>query len=336
MTELMNGICKISNGGVELTRIPRPEKALSKHLLIRMEYAAISHGDKAFINRPHPPGSASSLHDVYGSSGVGKVIGIGEGVPKNYLGKHVAIFRSLHNTDQTIGTWSDYIHMHHLCCVIIPDNAKSEEFSGSLSNIITAYAFRMQSLAEGNTGIISTAGTSTTGIMMLGIALALQFPLISIVRNEKGKELLKGLGATHVLAQSEPDFNNQLKEIALKINATAIYDGVGGAAVNKIIDLVPNDSMIYSYGLLDDDTPLHIFMHQILFRGLTIKSFSTNRSQTVRDPNQLSVALKLIPDILDMPHFKTKVGKKFKLYEIDDALAYTPTGIGKAILTFND
>ena len=332
----MNGICKIPNGGVELTRIPRPEKALPEHLLIRMEYAAISHGDKAFINRPHPPGSASSLHDVYGSSGVGEVIGIGEGVPKEYLGKHVAIFRSLHNTDVTIGSWSDYTHMHYLCCVIIPDNAKSEEFSGSLSNIITAYAFRMQSLAEGNTGIISTAGTSTTGIMMLGIALALQFPLISIVRNEKGKQLLKGLGATYVLAQDEPDFNNQLKETALKLNATAIYDAVGGAAVNKIIDLVPNDSMIYSYGLLGDDTPLHVFMRQILFRGLTIKSFSTNRSQTLRDPKQLSQALTLIPNIIDMPHFKTKVGKKFKLYEIDDALAYTPTGIGKAILTFNN
>ena len=332
----MNGICKIPNGGVELTRIPRPEKALPEHLLIRMEYAAISHGDKAFINRPHPPGSASSLHDVYGSSGVGEVIGIGEGVPKEYLGKHVAIFRSLHNTDVTIGSWSDYTHMHHLCCVIIPDNAKSEEFSGSLSNIITAYAFRMQSLAEGNTGIISTAGTSTTGIMMLGIAIALQFPLISIVRNEEGKRLLMGLGATYVLAQDEPDFNNQLKETALKLNATAIYDAVGGAALNKIIDLVPNDSMIYSYVLLGDDTPLHVFMRQILFRGLTIKSFSTNRSQTLRDPKQLSLALKLIPDIIDMPHFKTKVGKKFRLYEIDDALAYTPTGIGKAILTFND
>ena len=332
----MNGICKIPNGGVELTRIPRPEKALPEHLLIRMEYAAISHGDKAFINRPHPPGSASSLHDVYGSSGVGEVIGIGEGVPKEYLGKHVAIFRSLHNTDVTIGSWSDYTHMHHLCCVIIPDNAKSEEFAGSLSNIITAYAFRMQSLAEGNTGIISTAGTSTTGIMMLGIALALQFPLISIVRNEKGKQLLKGLGATYVLAQTEPDFDNQLKELALKLKATAIYDAVGGAALNKIIDLVPNDSMIYSYGLLGDDTPLHVFMRQILFRGLTIKSFSTNRSQTLRDPKQLSQALTLIPNIIDMPHFKTKVGKKFKLYEIDDALAYTPTGIGKAILTFNN
>ena len=332
----MNGICKIPNGGVALTRIPRPEKALPEHLLIRMEYAAISHGDKAFINRPHPPGSASSLHDVYGSSGVGEVIGIGEGVPKEYLGKHVAIFRSLHNTDVTIGSWSDYTHMHHLCCVIIPDNAKSEEFSGSLSNIITAYAFRMQSLAEGNTGIISTAGTSTTGIMMLGIAIALQFPLISIVRNEEGKHLLECLGAISVLALDAPDFSNQLMELALKLKATAIYDAVGGAALNKIIDLVPNNSMIYSYGLLGDDVPLTIFMRQILFRGLTIKSFSTNRSQTVRDPKQLSQALKLIPDIIDMPHFKTKVGKKFRLYEIDDALAYSPTGIGKAILTFND
>lgn len=60
--------------------------------------------------------------------------------------------------------------------------------------------------------------------MMLGTALTHNFPLISIVRNEKGRQLLEGLGARHVVVQDDPEFDTQLKELAGQLNTTAIYD----------------------------------------------------------------------------------------------------------------
>ena len=336
MTTLMNAICKLPEGGVALCQVPKPEKAQPGHLLIKMKYSAVGHGDKAFLNRPLPPGSVESMYGIYGASGVGEVIETGENVSEQYLGKNVTIYRSLHNSNTLIGCWSEYAHIHWLDCVIIPDDAKPEEYSGTLANLVTPYAFRMESLREGHAGIISTAGTSTTGIMMLGIALTLKFPLISIVRNKKGKQLLKSLGATHVVVQEDPNFDTELKDMAMQLNTTAVYDALGGATLNRIIDLLPNRSTIYSYGFLGDDVPLTVFMRQILFKGLTIKSFGNINTQTVRDPKQLTDALKVISTAIGMPHFKTNIGQKFRLQDIEQAIAYQPQGTDKAVLVIGE
>jgi NADPH2:quinone reductase len=336
MASLMNAICKLPDGGVELRQVPKPENAHPEHLLIKMKYSAIGHGDKAFLNQPLPPGSVESLYGIYGASGVGEVLDTGASVPQHYLGKHVTIYRSLHNSKALVGCWSEYVHIHWLDCVIIPEDAKPEEYSGSLANVVTPYAFRMETLKEGHTGIISTAGTSTTGIMMVGIARKLGFSLISIVRTQAGKRLLESLGATHVVVQEDADFEVRFKELAFQLNTTAVYDALGGTTLNRIIDLLPNSSTIYSYGFLDDDVPLTILMRQILFKRLTIKSFGNINTQTVRDPKQLAEALNIISGIIGMPHFKTNVGQKFKLQDIDPAIAYTPKGTDKAVLTFDE
>ncbi len=332
MTSLMNAIVKLPGGGVQLRQVPKPAVAQAGHLLVKMKYSAVGHGDKAFLNRPLPPGSVESLHGIYGASGVGEVLETGPGVPQQYQGKNVSIYRSLHNSDSLVGCWSEYAHVHWLDCVVIPNDALPEEYSGSLANVVTPYAFRMESLNEGHTGIISTAGTSTTGIMMLGISLQLGFPLISIVRNQNGKRLLERMGALHVVVQEDAEFNTQLQELAVRLNATAVYDALGGTTLNRIIDLLPNGSTIYSYGFLADDIPLNIFMRQILFKRLTIKSFGNINTQTVRDPERLKEALNFISGIIGMPHFKTNVGRIFALQEIDEAITYTPTGTEKAVL----
>ncbi len=122
--------------------------------------------------------------------------------------------------------------------------------------------------------------------------------------------------------------------LALQLQTTAIFDAVGSAIINKIIDLIPNESTIYSYGFLGDDVPLTLFARQILFKGLTIKSFANIRTSTVSDPQQLADALQLMASIIDMPHFKTKVGRLYSLSAIEEALVYAPADISRAVLTF--
>lgn len=330
----MNAICKLPGGGVALRQVPKPQTTKPEHF--KMKFSAVGHGDKAFLNRPLPPGSIEGLHGVYGASGVGEVLQTGEGVPAHYLGKHVTIYRSLHNSESLIGCWSEYAHLHWLDCVVIPDDAAPEAYCGTLVNLITPYAFRMEALREGHTGIICTAGTSTTGIMMLGVSLALNFPLISIVRAQQGKRLLESLGATHIVVQEDVDFDYQLKKMALELKTTAVYDALGGATLNRIIDLIPSGSTIYVYGFLGDDVPLSIYVKQILFKGLTIKSFGNISTQIVRDPKQLAEALQVISKMIGMPHFKTNVGQKFSLENFEQAIAYTPKGTDKGVIAFGN
>lgn len=322
----------ISGDGIKVENVHKPEKAEPGHLIIKMVACGINAGDKAFIGGTFPPGSIPvSQYNICGVSGVGTVIEIGAEVPEEYIGKNVTVYRSLKFGENIIGTWSKYAQLPYQHCVILPANVNMEEYSGSLVNIITPYAFLKQIMAEGHKGIISTAGTSATGIAMLGICLAYNFPLVSIVRNDAGKKELEELGAKNIIVQNTNDFKIQVKEISQQLSATAIFDGVGGELLTNIIDVLPLNSTIYCYGYLGGKVPLT--MHtSTLMKGITIKGFGNFRTKTVQDPQNLETALKDIGAIIHMPHFKTKAGDSFKLEDIHNALSYFSKDGAKAVL----
>ena len=113
-----------TNNSVELKTIPKPVKAKPGHLLIKIDSCAINPGDKAFIHRPLPLGAGTSLYNVYGVSGAGKVVDFGESVPSGYKEKNAAIYRSLKSSENILGTWCEYVHVPFLDCMILPDDAE--------------------------------------------------------------------------------------------------------------------------------------------------------------------------------------------------------------------
>ncbi|PJJ08154.1 NADPH:quinone reductase-like Zn-dependent oxidoreductase [Flavobacterium sp. 1] len=332
MEKLMTAICLTNNNSVKLQEVSKPENAETGHIIIKMEACGINAGDTAFISGAFPPGSIPlSQHNICGVSGVGTVIAVGEGVPSAYKGKKVTIYRSLKFSDNNIGTWCEYAHLPYQHCVILPDNADMEDYSGSLVNIITPYAFLKQIIEEEHKGIICTAGNSATGIAMLGICIANNFPIISIARTQNAKKELEELGAKNIIMQTDDDFKLQLKELSQQLATTAVFDGVGGEILNQIIDVLPFNSTIYSYGYLGGKTPLTLHT-SLLMKGITIKGFGNFRTKTVQNTELLEKALIDISEIIGMPHFKTKVGKKFRFEDINDALVYSSTAGGKAVL----
>jgi len=96
-----------------------PEKPVAGHIIIRMDACAINPGDKFFLGRTPPPDLPLSAHDVWGASGAGTVVSVGEGVPPSYVGKKVAVYRSLQKSDNLIGTWCEYAQFHRLNCVLL-------------------------------------------------------------------------------------------------------------------------------------------------------------------------------------------------------------------------
>ena len=325
----MKAICYKKQNVVELNEVKIPQNAKKEHLIIKMQAIAINPGDFMVITGLF---KSDSQYEICGVSGVGKVVEIGEDVPTEYKWKNVVVYRALQVTDDTIGTWSEYSQLHYLNSVILPDNVNITEYSGSLVNSITPYAFLKQIEKEGHSGIIATAGTSATGRAMLGICLAYDIPLISIVRNAEGKKQLEELNAKIILIESDPDFETQLEELSKKLNTTAVFDGVGGELISKIALRIPRNSTIYCYGFLGGNKPLSIHTSNLLMKGLTVKGFGNFQTETVHDVDKLTTALKDLTKIIDMPHFKTKNGKTFKLNEFNKALKYKSEKGEKAIL----
>ncbi|TWJ00657.1 NADPH:quinone reductase-like Zn-dependent oxidoreductase [Mucilaginibacter frigoritolerans] len=331
MNELMKAIV-LMDDVLTVQNVKKPTKVEPGHLIIKMDSSAINSGDKFFLKHPTPPGAVKSLFDIKGVSGAGEVLQAGEGVPKEYLGKNVTFYRQLRFSESVVGSWSEYTHVHFLDCAILPDGADPTEYSGSMVNIITPLAFLKQIINEGHKGIISTAGNSATGIALLGFCLTYNFPLICIVRTEQGKEELEGLGTKNIIVQSDPDFSTQLTDMAQTLNTTAIFDGVGGDILNKILPSILRNSVIYSYGYIGDAVPFTFHTSVLALKNIIIRPFSNYNTETVKNPENLEKAVKEISELIHLPHFKTKIGKRFRLEEIEDALAYSGGNGKKPVL----
>ncbi len=185
----MKAICRTKDFKTKISELPIPE-TVPEHIVIKISACGINPGDGAWIAGAFPPGLApESLHDICGVSGAGEVIEIGTGVPSQYKGKRVAFYRSLKFSEHLVGTWSEYVRMHYLHCVILPHDANMVEYSGSLVNAITPYAFLKQITEQGHKGIICTAGTSATGRAMLAIADIKMFLSFQLLEIKKGNKL---------------------------------------------------------------------------------------------------------------------------------------------------
>ena len=328
----MKAICVKPDRELEVRDIPRPEAAAAGHIIIKMDACAINPGDITFLRRLAPMTLLPRKYDEWGVSGVGTVVNVGAGVPPHYAGKKVSVYRSLVSTTDIVGTWCEYAQLHFLNCVVLPDDVDALDYSGSLVNVITPYAFWKQAVDEGHKGILATAGGSATGIAMLGIAIACDIPIVSIVRDQAGKDKLKALSAQNILVQDDPNFLAGLAEMTERLKTTAIFDGVGGELVNQIAPLLPRSSTVYSYGFLGKESNFNLPSELFMAKNLTIKSFGNFLSPTVVDHKLLEAALNHLSEMISMPHFKTKQGKQFKFEEIDAALKYVGKDGEKRVL----
>src|SRR6185312_16222492 len=117
------------------------------------------------------------------------------GVPAEYTGKQVAIYRSLGRSPESIGLWCERAQVPYSTCLILPDNVRARDYCGSLVNVMTAYAFLDEITAACHRGVIVTAGNSATGYALAALARSRKLPAIFLVRTEGAREALCRLGA---------------------------------------------------------------------------------------------------------------------------------------------
>lgn len=333
----MRAICVVPDQSVArslvVRDVPAPAEPPAEHLVVRMATCAINPGDKFFLSVPAPRAAPRSRHDVWGASGAGTVIAVGAGVPPAWLGRRVAVYRSLWPSEHVVGTWCTEAQLPMRCCALIPEGLDARDFSGSLVNVMTAYAFARQALADGHRGLLITAGTSATGIALLGLALRWGLPVVTIARDGAGRERLRALGAEAVAVQSDGDFETGLQAAVEGVAATAVFDGVGGALLTRIAPRLALGSTVFSYGLLGGrDAAFQMASSLLMAKSLTLRSFSNFASPTVRDPERLDVALRDIGELLALPHCKTPLGRTFGFDAVAAALAALDDGGGKPVL----
>ena len=329
----MKAICVTPSRALEVRDIPTPDQPAPGHVVIDMDASAINHGDKTFLRSPTAAGSVpvSGRHDVWGASGSGRVVALGAGVPEEYAGKQVAIYRSLDRSPENVGLWCETAHMRYTSCLILPDHVRARDYCGSLVNVMTACAFLEEIVEAGHKGVIVTAGNSATGYALASLARRRNVPAIFLVRTEVAREALRGSGAEHVIVTRD-GFTDTLAALSTELETTAVFDGVGGDLLGKIAPSLPMNSTIYFYGFLGGSTPASIQSALFMMKNLTMRRFSNFDSRTVKEQDKLAAALKALEGVIDDPMFTTRIGKAFSYDEINLAMAYESLNGSKAVL----
>jgi len=329
----MKAICVTAGRELEVRDVPTPTAPAPGHLLIDMDASAINHGDKIFLRRPTVAGNALALdpNNVWGASGTGRIVAAGTGVPAEYTGKQVAIYRSLGRSPESIGLWCERAQVPYSTCLILPDNVRARDYCGSLVNVITAYAFLDEITAAGHRGVIVTAGNSATGYALAALARSRKLPAIFLVRTEGAREALCRLGAEHVIVTSE-GFTDTLSVLSAELGTTAVFDGVGGDLLTRIAPVLPMNSTIYLYGLLGGAAAVSIQSVLFMMKNLTLRRFSNFESRTVKDHDELVSALNALKGVIDDRMFRTRIGKEFGLDQVELAMAYESLDGSKAVL----
>ena len=249
--------------------VPTPGQG---EVLIKMHSTPINPSDLAFlaggygIRKPYPV--------VPGFEGSGTVVAAGKGIlPKLWLGKKVAC--AAHS--EYNGCWAEYMVTKAGMCVPLSKNVSLEQGAMMFVNPMTALAFfdvynKLPNPSKKTRGIINTAAASALGKMVIKLGKRFDIPVISVVRRDEQIDILKAEGAEHIINSSDANFENDLKELAHKLNATVIFDAVCGNLTQQLLDAAPKGSKLFIYGRLSKDA-CEINPGDLIFTGNQIQGF---------------------------------------------------------------
>jgi len=330
----MKAVCVNADRKLEVRDVPTPNGPPPGHLIVEIEAAAINHGDKSFLANPSAVGALmmNRAHGIWGASAAGTVQSVGADLSAELIGRNVAIYRSLSQSEYTVGLWSEQALVPRTSCVVLPKSVSARDYSGSLVNVMTAHAILEEATGEDHRGVIVTAGNSATGLAMAPIARKRGVSAISLVRSADAAVKMRSLGIEHVLAMSDEGFESELGKLAADLGATAVFDGVGGDLTSRIAPHLPMNSTIYLYGFLGAAAPVTISSFVFMAKNLVLKRFSNFASATVANPQRLAAAITYLEGVIDDPLFHTQIGEEFSFDQIDAAMAYEVTPGAKAVL----
>ncbi|MGH6679645.1 MAG: zinc-binding dehydrogenase [Bradyrhizobium sp.] len=196
-----------------------------------------------------------------GNEGAGRVIRTGSSAAaKGLMGKTVSMIGG--------AMYAQYRCLKVNECMPLPPGTTAAEGASWFVNPLTALGMTETMRREGHKALVHTAAASNLGQMLNKICLKDGIALVNIVRSREQVELLRRLGAKHVVDSSLPGFMDDLTQALVETGATVAFDAIGGgrlagqiltcmeAAINRSAKAYSRygsnvHKQVYVYGSLD-------------------------------------------------------------------------------------
>lgn len=189
-------------------------------------------GDRPQLTLTVPQGRMASVANRIGQSlpigneGAGIVVAAGANV-KQLEGKRVGMVGG--------AMFADYRKIRARDVMLLPEGASAADGASMFVNPLTALGFVETARSEGHKAIVHTAAASNLGQMLQKICLADGIPLVNIVRSQEQAQILRDIGATHVVNSRDEDFAERLTDAIAQTGATIAFDAIGGGTLGSDI-----------------------------------------------------------------------------------------------------
>ena len=232
------------------------------------------------------------------------------------LGRRVSCFSQ--GTED--GTWAEYFVTDRQNCILLDPGMDMQQAGALCVNPFTAYALFQMARHKGCRTIVQNGSSGQVGIFLRTLAKKAGIHVLNIVRKPEQQELLKNAGEHMVLNSSDPEFDQELKDLARQSDAFMAFDAVGGDMAGIMINAMPEGSELVIYGGLSGKPVCGINTLDIIFKGKSVRGFNLGqwkeeigqeRFQEVADELQLLI-------IEGMLH--TRVQGTFSLDEVQTAM----------------
>lgn len=196
-----------------------------------------------------------------GNEGAGVVIKTGSSdAAKALMGKTVAMIGG--------AMYAQYRTMRAKDVLPLPDGITPAEGASCFVNPLTSLGMVETMRREGHTALVHTAAASNLGQMLNKICIKDRVGLVNIVRSQQQAEILRKIGAKHIVDSSAPTFMDDLTNALVETGATIAFDAIGGGklagqiltcmetAINKTAKVYSRygssvHKQVYIYGGLD-------------------------------------------------------------------------------------
>ena len=265
--------CKI---GIEEVPVPEPGAG---QVLVKVTAAAVNPSDYGSWYRCTPEQCPFAM----GSEGCGVVVKVGPGFMTSVataltcqVGTKVGI-AGLKNKQ---GTYAEYVIADAPIGVYpMPADLPIEDAASFFVNPYTAIGILDTVKSKGSKAFVHTAAASQLGQMIVKLAPQENIEVINLVRREEQAEMLKKLGAKHVVVtgSDEAKWKAELQSKIIELEATVAFDAIAGTMSGDLLDLMPPKGSVYIYGGLagkaENINPLALIYQEKELKGFFLSSW---------------------------------------------------------------
>jgi NADPH:quinone reductase-like Zn-dependent oxidoreductase len=203
-----------------------------------------------------------------GNEGAGRVVRTGSSdAAKAMMGKTVSMIGG--------AMYAQYRCIRLSECQPLPEGTTAAEGASWFVNPLTALGMTETMRREGHKALVHTAAASNLGQMLNKICIKDGIGLVNIVRSKEQADILRKIGAKHVVDSKSPSFMDDLTNALAETGATIAFDAIGGgrlasqiltameAAINRTSKAAYSrygsnvHKQVYVYGTLDP-SPIEI------------------------------------------------------------------------------